>query len=136
MPLSSKWEISQFEGKLCEKDLEKAMKTIATIALLVVSLNSYARPTIEECNEKAAFEDETLNTVMSTTRIHQYLTTIDRSKWEHALKVYELYNTVSVAKINGKFQTTTLRFHLSTMLESDSIECYRKALNLTFMDQL
>ena len=29
------------------------MKTIATIALLVFSLNGYAEPTIEECNEKA-----------------------------------------------------------------------------------
>ena len=31
------------------------MKTIATIALLVFSLNGYAEPTIEECNEKSRF---------------------------------------------------------------------------------
>ena len=112
------------------------MKILTTLALLLLSLNSYAKPTIEECNEKADFEKEAMAAALSGKTIRDYLQGIDRSKWEHALKVYELYNTVSIARINGKFQTTTLRFHLSTMLESDSLECYREALNLTFMDQL
>ena len=108
------------------------MKILTALALLILSLNSYAEPTVEECNEKAAFEKETMTAALSNIPVGGYLEGIDRSKWEHALKVYEYYNTVSVAKINGKFQATTAEFHFHTTLESDSITCFREALGMKY----
>ena len=104
---------------------------IITIALLMVSLHSYA-DSIEECNEKASFEKETMAAALSGITIRDYLEGIDRSKWEHAILVYENHNAVSHSKINGNFQATTAEFHFHTTLESDSITCYRDALGMKY----
>ena len=108
------------------------MKTIATIALLVFSLNGYAEPTIEECNEKADFEKETMAAALSGKTIRDYLQGIDRSKWDHALTVYERYNGFLIARNNGKFQTTTLESLIRAMVEDASIACFREALGMKY----
>ena len=108
------------------------MKTIATIALLVFSLNGYAEPTIEECNEKADFEKETMAAALSGKTIRDYLQVIDRSKWEHALQVYGYYISFSSARINGKFQTTTLEALATMRVEDNSVSCYREAIGMKY----
>ena len=108
------------------------MKILTTLALLLLSLNSYAEPTIEECNEKADFEKATMTAALSGKTIRDYLQGIDRSKWEHALTVYERYNSFLMARNNGKFQTTTLESLIRAMVEDASIACFREALGMKY----
>ena len=103
------------------------MKMITTLALLILSLNSYAEPTIEECNEKAAFEKETMKAALSGITIRVYLEGIDGSKWEHALDVYGNFISFSAARITGKFQTTTFAMMAHWRVEDSSISCCREA---------
>ena len=108
------------------------MKILTTLALLLLSLNSYAEPTIEECNEKADFEKATMTAALSGKTIRDYLQGIDRSKWEHALEVYGYYISFSTARINGKFQTTTLEALATMRIEDNSISCYREAIGMKY----
>ena len=103
------------------------MKIITTIALSILSLNSYS-DSIEDCYKKAVFEKETFEAALSGVKLADYLEGIEVSKRKDALSLYQLYNAYSGGRLNGHYQETTPEFWAHTMAEGNSIDCYQTAL--------